>query len=251
MSGKISFWVVVTILLAVKHLSAQTPEEVRSGIKEWVQLKKLISEEASDWQVEKAVISDMIQVLEQEEVDLKEKIESNNSILSTADRKRAELEDARKALLEASGKLESRLNTLEGSVRSLYAKFPEPLQEIVDPLVSRIPESDAEDKPALSIRLQSIVGVLSQADKFNAGITLLTELRGGESGTVEVKTLYFGLAGAIYSTVKGDSVGYGVPGDSGWQWQEAPDNKDSIIEAIRVYEGSKEAAFTPIPVKIQ
>jgi chromosome segregation ATPase len=214
-SGKISFWVVMIILLSVKHLCAQSTEEIRTEIKEWVKLKKIISEEAADWRVEKAVISDMIAVLEQEEIDLKDKLETNKSFLSTADRKRAELEDSRKALLDASAALESRLEGLEASVRELYTTLPEPLQQTIDPLYSRIPEADAEDKPALTLRLQSVVGILSQADKFNSGITVLTELRNSEGSTVEVKTLYFGLAGAIYATANGESAGYGMPGDGG------------------------------------
>ena len=250
-SGKISFWVVVAIVFAVKHLSAQTPDELRTAIKEWVQVKKIISEEAADWQVEKAVISDMIKVLEQEEVDLKEKLETNKSFLSTADSKRTELEDKRAELLSATEALEVRLDGLEASIHELYVKLPEPLQETIDPLYARIPEADAKDKPALSVRLQSVVGILSQADKFNAGITILTELRGSENGTVEVKTLYFGLAGAIYAAATGESAGFGIPGEDKWVWTDSPENGASIIKAIQVYEGATEAAFTPIPVTIK
>ena len=244
------FWVLLGIVLTVKSLNGQTPEEVRSALKEWVDVKKITSEEASEWKVEKAVIEDMLQVLEQEEVDLKQKIEDSQSFLSTADEKRSTLEDERAELVTASGELTEFLDHLEQSVKTLYAKFPEPLQETLEPLYSRIPGDDDAKKPALALRLQSVIGILSQADKFNSNLSLEIEIRQIEGSTVEVKTLYFGLAGAVYAEANGGSGGYGLPAADGWTWIDAPEDLSGIIETIQVYEGSKEATFTNIPVKL-
>lgn len=251
MKFKLSFGFLILIAIGVKSVIAETPDELRAIFKEWVAVKKITSEEASEWKVEKAVIADMLKVLEQEEVDLTERIEENESFLSTADEKRTNLEDQRGALLQASSTLEESLPGLESQVRALYARFPEPLQQTVQPLYNRIPTEEEPGNLPSSQRLQSIVGILSQADKFNSGVTVITELRESDGATVEVKTLYFGLGGAIYADASGASAGYGVPNAEGWEWIESEENRADIVNAIEVYQGINEAGFTPVPVQIK
>ena len=67
---------------------------------------------------------------------------------------------------------------------------------------------------------------------------------------MEVTTLYFGLAGAFFADETGRYAGIGFPGEQGWQWQDTLDDNQAIGRLIASYEGTREAAFIPVPVKL-
>lgn len=241
----------VVALIFSLNLAAQSPAERRDEMKEWINIQKILSEERSEWKVEKAVVEDMVRVLEQENDDLSERIELGKSAVSTADTKRIELEAARDELRAATGSLETALPALEASVKVLYEKFPEPLKDTVSPLYNRLPVAGASTRQSLSERLQTVVGILSQADKFNSVITDVSENRDLDSGSVIVQTIYFGLGGAIYADPAGETAGILVPTPSGWESRETPEHADAILAALDVYASLSEAAFVELPVSIQ
>lgn len=238
-------------LFCVLGAQAQTPAERRDEMKEWVHIQKILSSERTEWKVEKAVVEDMLRVLAQEKADLEERIEVGQSVVSTADRKRSELETARDELRAATGALEKALPAIEASVKALVDRFPEPLQQVVSPLYNRLPELGASTRLSLSERLQTVVGILSQADKFNSVITDTSENRTIASGSVIVQTLYFGLGGAIYADPGGETAGVLLPTASGWESKEMPEHAEAIVAALEVYASLSEAAFVELPVSLK
>ena len=134
---------------------------------------------------------------------------------------------------------------------SLCERFPVPLRETVSPLYNRLPKPGASTRQSLSERLQTVVGILSQADKFNSVITDQSENRELPSGSVIVQTIYFGLGGAIYADPAGETAGILVPTPAGWECRETPEHTDAILAALDVYASLSEAAFVELPVSIQ
>jgi hypothetical protein len=235
----------------VLELVGQTPAERREEMKEWINLQKIISEESSGWKVEKAVVEDMIRVLEMEKNDLEERIEAGKSAVTTADTKRTELESERDLLRSATESLSEALPGIEASVRTLYASFPDPLKDTVAQLHNRIPVPGTPTRLSLAERLQSVVGILSQADKFNSVVTEVSENRTVGGGNVIVETLYFGLGGAIYSDAAGTTAGILYPTADGWESKETPEHTDAILAAMAVYQNTAEASFVELPVSIK
>ncbi|CAA7072348.1 DUF3450 family protein, partial [Lentimonas sp. CC11] len=100
-------------------------------------------------------------------------------------------------------------------------------------------------------RVQNIVGILSQADKFNTTITQTSESRELDSGkVVEVRTLYWGLAMAYYVDAAGEYAGIGFPGKDGWEWPQIDGAGPQIKKLLDVYEGSEEIQFVEVPARI-
>ena len=137
---------------------------------------------------------------------------------------------------------------LEDQIRSLIIKLPAPLLEEIQPLLLRLPEPEKDTRMSISQRLLTVVGTLNKIDKFNTGITLTSEIRSIGDKSLEVKTIYYGLAGAYFASESAGYAGIGSPGEAGWDWEERPEYKKQIINLIDTYEGAREATFVELPV---
>ncbi|MGF1483317.1 MAG: DUF3450 family protein [Opitutales bacterium] len=233
--------------------SVEAVKDTQEILRQWVEVETDLSREEADWQLEERVIEDRISLLKTEIESLKERIEQAEEQASAAEKKREDLVATRDGLRAASNVLRDGIGGFEAEVRELYTTLPEPLQRETAPLFNRIPDEPEGTKLTLSQRLASLAGILSQTDKFNNSISLVTELKdvgGGQS--TEVETLYYGLAAAWFVDRSGEYAGTGRPGGpSGWNWTEANDQGSDILKAVRVYKSAEEAVFVELPVEIQ
>lgn len=233
------------------HNYAADLDDARNVVSEWVSVEKLISEERSGWSAEEAVITDMISLLKGERDSLNERIKSAGEAMSGADEKRIKLVDERSEYVDAMDFLGENIESLEAKIVDLHKRFPPPLQEEVSVSFERIPELGAKTRLTISQRLQTIVVVLSQADKFNGGIQMISEIQDIGEGQAEVSILYFGLGGAYFQDEEGKYSGVGYPSSDGWVWEPVPDKAKAISDLFAVYSGSKEAEFVQLPVTIK
>ena len=104
---------------------------------------------------------------------------------------------------------------------------------------------------SISQRLQSIVGVLTQVDKFNTAVEIAPEQREFEGNRVQVTTIYFGLGAAYYADRSGEHAGYGRSTEKGWQWVPDASIAADVLRLIDMYEGNTtQIEFVPMPVNI-
>lgn len=237
--------------IPVTGIFAQTAvTETRNTLREWVRIESEISAEKHDWSSEKEILLDQISLLEAEEARLLKQIEEAKSGLGEVDEKRVALNAEREAIKAVTASIKEPLLRFEASIRDMYQTFPVPLQEETHRLYDRIPEDPEATRLSVPERLQAVVGLLNFADKFNSGVQRESEIRTLDGKQVEVETLYFGLAGAFYSDAKGRYAGIGRPGPEGWQWEKSTEDAEAIARLIAVYNGTREAEFTPVPVKL-
>lgn len=245
------FWAAISYgCVQYAAVNAQSLDEARNLVGEWVGVEKTISEERSDWEAGRTIITDMVALLETEKASLAEKIKIAEEGLSESDKKREELlaeSDEYRAAVDVLG---SKIAMVEKRVIALHRQFPVPLQEEVSTLFARIPSEGEEARLSVSQRLQSVIAILSQADKFNGGVQFVSDIQKLSSGQSEVDILYFGLAGAFFKNREGTYVGIGYPSSEGWQWEEVPESEDKISRLFSVYAGEIQAEFVELPVKI-
>jgi hypothetical protein len=119
-------------------------------------------------------------------------------------------------------------------------------------LLKRIPSDSAAAKAGPVERMQNVVGILSEVDKFNGAISVVSEIRRNPAGAeVQVETLYIGLGHAFFVDKTGDYAGVGVPAADGWQWTPRSELAGRIQKTIAIYNNSLPAAFVSLPVAIQ
>ncbi|MCG8525744.1 MAG: DUF3450 domain-containing protein [Opitutales bacterium] len=224
-----------------------------SMLEEWVEVEKTLTKERYDWEIQKQSIVDVISVYKQELEMLNEKIVEAQELTSSADEKKADLLEEQEQFREVEAKIEQIIIAQESQLKSIVKRLPKPLREEIAPLSQRIPADSEKTSLSISQRLQSIVGILTQIDKFNTTVEVVPEQRKFESGDlVQVKTIYFGLSAAYYADHSGDHAGYGRPAaDEGWDWTSDASIAVDVLDVIAMFEGgTTEIDFTSLPIKI-
>ncbi len=144
------------------------------------------------------------------------------------------------------------VETLEAAVREMTPRLPAPLLESAKPVLNRIPESAGTSRAGTTERLQAVVTLLGEIDKFHQTITVTSGRQSdGKGREVSVEMLYLGLGAAYFTDPTGDVAGFGVPGKDGWHWTVKPEIGREIREALDMYRNSKPAAFVGLPLTIQ
>lgn len=227
--------------------------ETRSVLEEWVETRQIISKEKNDWKTEKAILTDTVELLSNEVARLEEAIKQLEDSADAADEERAELTEKRDRLSAGSDVVLGNIGGLEKQMAAIIAQLPEPLTDKIQPLIRRLPDDPENTTLSLGERVQNIVGILSQADKFNSTMTLTSETQKLDSGKlVQVSTLYWGSAGAYFVDDSGSYAGYGTPATDGWEWKQLDGAGPAIRELLSVYDGSSDTIkFVQVPAQIK
>ena len=241
--------------LASFSMAAETASrlsETRTALEKWVETKQLISTTRSDWQTDRETIEQTIKLFERELSGLEEQFGtlSTNNVL--AEKERAEAEALLKESNDGLAPVQEFATTFEAQLRQLTARLPHPLQDILKPMLARLPEDAATTKMKVTERVQAIVAVLNELDKFNNSVSLFSERRTNAAGNeVSVETVYVGLAAAYFVNEAGDFAGVGVPGPAGWEWSAKPEIAARVREVIRIYRNERPARFVNLPAVIR
>ncbi len=251
---KTTFLLVLSLLLPA-WLAAQAVSPIhqsRDILKEWVQAKKLISEEASEWAEERETLQSILFLLETEKESLEAQITEAEEGATQADAQRSELVERReeqKALIAA---VAERTDGFEARMLALEKQFPQPLRESVERLVLRIPTDPEKVSLSVPERLQTLIGILDQVDKFNQLVTTVRRVQKLPSGEeAEVTALYFGLGGGYFVDAAGTYAGVLRPGPEGWEAEQVDGLADSVLSAIAQIERTAPAGFVDLPVTFE
>ena len=225
--------------------------ETRDVLDKWVETRQIISEEKADWRTEQSILSDTVSLLSNEVERLDKALEDLEASATAADEDRSRLAAEKEVLGEAASVVETNIAGLETQIKRILPALPAPLVDKIKPLIRRLPDDSSDTELSLGERVQNIVGILSQADKFNTTLTATSESREIEGGkVVEVRTLYWGLATAYYVDASGEYAGIGYPGPDGWEWPQVEGKGAAINRLLDVYEGSGEIQFVEVPARI-
>lgn len=242
----------VTVLLAVSPVGVSGQNNIVSEsqerLKKWVETRQLISEESASWTEEKDVLQQSIDLFKSESAKLQKEIDETQGEESRYSEEFAEQEKLNESLKKALSDLGEQVAAIERRILGFKATLPSPLQEKLNPFLNRIPEDPSQTKLSVPERVQTVVGILSEIDKFQSAITVVGELRKNDAGSeIQVQTLYLGLAQAWFVNAKGDFAGFGKPGSEGWIWKTDPSMAEKITRLIGMYENTVPAEFIAAP----
>lgn len=236
--------------------AAASIEAIREGYDQYFELKKLISKERGDWQLEKEILEDRIAMIVDQIEDLKEKTAEEESKITEADNERVELQDQLEELTRVERTQLETVRALEARVKGMLPALPETLRDKVQPLATRLPEEETKEediKLSISQRFGNVLGILNEVNKFHGDIAVVNERRALDGGTqAEVETMYLGVSSGYFagSGDTADEAGIGTPTPDGYQWERRPDIADDIYRAIRIYQNEEVAAFVPLPATV-
>jgi hypothetical protein len=229
-------------------------DDARTALEQWLETRRVESRERADWAVERELLTDSDRFLREERERLQALLDELEERQDATETERLELSTEREALDATTAIIETALPALEKQLLRLAGGFPSPLHDQVSPLLRRIPTDDRQSRLGVAERLQNIVGILGEADKFNGTLTLTREIREeADSGIPpgEVRTLYIGMSMAYFIDGSGRRAGMGFPGPDGWEWQATDAHAAAIRDLIDDYEGSGNIRLVRLPAKLR
>jgi chromosome segregation ATPase len=224
----------------------------KAAFGKWVEVQESIARDQRDWTIEQEFLAEEIRLLKEEIDALKEKAGRLDEETKQTEADLARLTGRNEEFKTAASRVEAALPEFEQAVRALHGRFPLVLQETLEPLMGRLPKDGAATKASLSERMQAVVGVMSQVDKFNGALTVVPELRTNPAGKeVQVRTLYLGLAQAWFVSLDASFAGHGIPGAETWEWSPANEIAPEVKRAIDIQQGAGVAAYVSLPAKLK
>jgi hypothetical protein len=241
------------LVALVATAGAEDLGRARTAYAEWARVKSRISDEDSAWRREKTLLDDTLAAAKAELAALDERIAGISSSSTEADRKRTELSAGIADAKTTVSSLAVKTAQAESALRELLPVLPAPLLAELQPVIQRLPADAATTTAPLSQRVQAVAVALGQIEKFNSAFSIVSEIRDlGAGRSVEVKTLYLGIAAAFFADASGATAGYGGPGAEGWVWKEADAELAARIAlAIAIHENTRPPAFVALPVEIR
>jgi septal ring factor EnvC (AmiA/AmiB activator) len=248
-------WLIIIILILIpgSATAAEAPlAETRSALEKWVETRQLVSKVKSDWQADKETIQQTIQLFERELKAVEEQMSKVSTNSVQVDKERAEAEASQKASKESLERSREFAAGFERQLVKLAPQLPVPLQDIIKPLLNRLPSDAANTKMTAAERVQLMIGILNEVDKFNNGVAIFSEKRkNAKDEELSVETVYVGLGAAYFVSDSGDFAGMGTVAANGWEWTIKSDLADSVREIIRIYKNERPARFVALPAVIR
>lgn len=233
---------------------AETPlAETRSTLEKWVETRQLVSKTRSDWQTDKETLEQTVQLYERELKSLDDqlsKVSTNNTQVAREMTEATSLQNISNASLEGVRQFSAQM---EARLKKGAPQLPAPLQDILKPMLARLPADPATTKMLAAERMQLLVGMLNELDKFNNSVNVFhTEKRRNPAGDeVAVQSVYVGLGAAYFVNEAADFAGTGVPGAGGWEWTVRSEIAPAVQEVVSIYSNKKAARFVTLPATIR
>lgn len=238
-------------LTGLYSASADVVKDTQHMLSEWISLEKQISEEKFEWIEQKEVLENSIEFMETEIASLKDIIKTAEETASAGERKRSELDTEKEKLDSATDDITAAVDSYEAKILELSLTWPNAFREAVDTFLKRIPNEEQKKTTPITTRLQNVVAIMSQFDKFQGIVTKDTGIQEVAGESREVTTLYFGFAYAYYVDGTGEYAGYGYPSsDKGWDWKTDPTIAEDVSQLVAIYDRSIDAQFLGMPAKI-
>lgn len=224
----------------------------RDALSQWTQTRQLISQTRVSWESDRETLRQTKALYERELQGIREQFSRVSTNHTVADREREQVEAEFKQQASAMEAAKTLAAELEAGIRKTLPLLPATLLVTLKPFVDRMPSDASNSKANVTERLQSVVAVLNEIDKFNNAVTVVPEKRSNAKGeSVSVDTLYLGLGSAWFVDASGEFAGTGVPSASGWVWKENSAIAPSVRDAVAIYRSQKPAAFVALPATIQ
>ena len=113
-------------------------EETRNFIEQWVETEQILSEEKSDWLLEKSILKDTQVLLSKELSRVEKAIEDLEDSATASDADRVALNSEKEKQTAAAAVLGSKIGALEKKVKDVIKTLPVPLTDKIKPLLSLI-----------------------------------------------------------------------------------------------------------------
>lgn len=259
-------------------------EETRLLLERWGEVRRAIAKEKSDWTLAKDMLEGRIDQLKRTIEETEEQIKAQKQKLWGFDEKVHALEKKNNKLKQATDRLTTLIEQMEGQTIALVKGAPQPLVEGVKPLAVQLPgyseamadkkhgetQEPAKDQPSgeasqavqeekeqvntppLARRVENVVGVLYLFNRFAGKVEQASELVSRQDGTsLSVDAIYLGTSYGYYIDQGDQAAAAGWSSPTGWAWSETGVVPERVRQVIEVFNKDQPAAFVGLPVEVK
>jgi hypothetical protein len=246
------FYVLVSLSIFTIFSSLALHGESLQKIQQWVELERRIASEGAAWEADRALSENLIAIYRDELDLLEQQIADSRDDVSAAEAERAELVAKNEALNEITDLFLKQIIEVEMGLRALHPLLPTPLQQELSPAYAAMPENPQTSTSAIGQRMQPIVAMLTQIQRFNNTVTVVQNFRSfGQGEPIQVDEIYFGTGAAFYVDRSGVNAGIGFPGENGWIWEPQEGIANKVMTFLAVYRGTRQAEYINLPVNVR
>ena len=230
------------------HLNAEI-KETHAIIGEWVATERLISEEKSEWDIEKSALLDLKQALSTELVELNAKLKKTEEEAVGVAKQREDLTARKDAALQATRSLHQGLDQVVTKLEQAFSLLPTPVADRLAPYRKKLTPGKGMPVLPLRQRVDALVSLLQAIQNFHRSVTLeRQEFTLDDNMSREFQVMYFGLGTAYFVNESGTVAGYGQPGDRGWQWTRSDSLAREISTGVDMLNNRAMPRFLELPI---
>ncbi len=223
-------------------------KETRQLIQEWVETERILSEEKSKWDSDRAMLLELLASLKAESKALDEQLEKSDAEMAAVSKERADLNERKEQAKRTVKLMKEKIEELEETAKSLLTAFPSPLKDRVSQFSDALQDQERLADLSLLKRLENAVTILQEANRFHHSINLERQRLKIDGKTREFHVLYYGFAAAYFVNESATKAGFGKPGSEGWQWQLDNELADEIRKAVAIRNKKAIASFVELPL---
>ncbi|MDP5212232.1 DUF3450 family protein [Pseudoalteromonas tunicata] len=238
---------VVAMLFSVT-LRANPVAQADALVQQWLNLSGQQSALKAHWAAEQPILQQRIELLKQEQLQLKTLLQQNHTKGSEVEQKRTQLLALQTDMERDQQQLKNWLVMQFTKVNNLRDRLPPPLAKQWQIMLQETDLAVASEGDKLALLL-SLFTKLNEFDQRIAFVqsTIVTP----DQHEKLVKQLYLGIARGWYISLDGQEVFEGLATDQGWIWQKNDVlQPGDISAAIAMVEQQTEAAFIRLPLQI-
>ena len=219
---RLSLRIIISLILGLSgcNLQASTFKDTTTIIQEWVQTEQLISEETTEWNIEKAALLDIRDALKTEIIELDKRLEESEEEAVGAAKQRTELLGQKNEIEETTRSLLDGVDALQIQVEEAFKLLSTPLAKRLQPFRQKLNSQIGRNNISLRQRVDTLLSLLQAVSLYHRNISIERQEFSLEDGVSrEFQVLYFGLGIAYFVNESGTVAGYGSPNKSGWVWK--------------------------------
>lgn len=243
------------------HSQSDSSSELRQTVQNWVETMAAIQKEEDSWQKDRDVLQNYREGLKTEIKTLESQLKDAKVLAGKASTEDEEKIAKKEAFEAAAEDLNTRVIALEERMGKMLHLVPLPLMEsekfetALKGLKKTLQTSDRSKMKGAPGRLQTVLILLTEMEKFQNTVTVRTDFHTASDGKkYEVSVIYLGLAKAYAVNEQGSfaEVGApGLPGAEGWTFSEDNSLAADILTLVQSTKGETDAQFVTVPLSLR
>jgi len=212
----------------------------------WLQTKRLIAHEAAEWKGEREHINQLLDLYNKELTLLNEELSKSGNNAGLIDEEAEALKKSVKASETARRETIAYLAKIKPRMLDLVARFPNPLQDQLDPEFAALKETEITNATS-GDTLRAMLKILQDASRFNRSFAFEEQEISLNNSSYRAKVMYFGLSRAYFQA--GNIAGEMLPGEKEWSITERKELLPALKKAFAIQVKESPSAFFKLPLK--